>query len=118
RMVTRVGERQAIALPQGLIDEFDARARGETRALDVPQSVVAEDVTAVAAPSGLDPVDDDEVRPAAPAPTPAELVQDPVAPVSEPLTVIPAGDTPLLPPLSPPVEPVEAAVDEDDIAVR
>lgn len=40
-MVTRVGERRAIAMPEALIAEFDARARGETTLKAVAASPVA-----------------------------------------------------------------------------
>src|SRR5690606_19857098 len=59
-----------------------------------------------------------EVSHARPVSTPAEPVQAAAAPIDAPATVIPAGDTPQLPPLSPPVEPMAAVADEDDIAVR
>src|SRR5690606_19353360 len=119
RMVTRVGERQAIALPQALIEEFDARARGEARVPDVPSVVDPEESAAV--PASFDPgpmADAGEVSHARPVSTPAEPVQAAAAPIDAPATVIPAGDTPQLPPLSPPVEPMAAVADEDDIAVR
>src|SRR5690606_15612589 len=47
-MVTRVGERRAIAMPQALIDAFNALARGRTL-------LAAEDATSVAAPAAPKP---------------------------------------------------------------
>ena len=122
-MVSRVGDRQAIALPQALIDEFDARAKGERRSIpELAQAAApAEPQPAPEVGSDVQPGDDavatDGAVPEAPlpaaAPEPAE-----VADIREPATIIPAGETQLLPPLSPPVEPLAAAFDEDDIAVR
>ena len=128
-MVSRVGDRQAIALPQALIDEFDARARGALG----PASLAAADVPASApepAPEpATEPVSTDDTRPApetgaaaeavpSAATEPADTAELEVADISEPAHVIPAGDTQVLPALSPPVEPLVAAADEDDIAVR
>ncbi|MFC3552362.1 Hpt domain-containing protein [Lysobacter cavernae] len=41
-MVTRVGERRAIAMPEALIAKFDARARGESYAAPLPVATVAQ----------------------------------------------------------------------------
>ena len=123
-MVSRVGERQAIALPQPLIDEFDARARGghasaalEAAGSSVPAPEAApatEPVATDEAASGSRPGPDAPVVPIA---TPA-LAETEGADISEPAHAIAAGDTQVLPPLSPPVEPLAIPADEDDIAVR
>ncbi|MCE7031109.1 Hpt domain-containing protein [Lysobacter sp. GX 14042] len=125
-MVSRVGDRRAIALPQALIEEFDARARGErpaavSREVPAPAPAVSgpdrAGVEAADAPLASDIAADSDApaaaqAPAVPAPAPAAV------PITEPLSAIPTADTPGLAPLSPPVEPVAAPLDEDDIAVR
>ncbi|WP_154656603.1 response regulator, partial [Novilysobacter defluvii] len=124
-MVSRVGDRQAIALPQALIDEFDARARGEKRSVPDPvQGTGADHAGPEEAPAsqpGVQPGSGDvaAAQDEAEAPlqdAPAEPGE--VAGIQEPATVIPAGETPVLPPLSPPVEPLATGFDDDDIAVR
>lgn len=75
-MVTRVGERRAIAMPDALIAEFDARARGETTLTDL----------LAAAPAVAQVAQHASDEPAAPA-QPVEL-----KPLSAPISDQPAGD--------------------------
>lgn len=78
-MVTRVGERRAIAMPDALIAEFDARARGETTL----KTVAAAPATPVAKPVAK-PVA--EAQPAADAP------HVDLKPLSAPMSDQPVGD--------------------------
>lgn len=88
-MVTRVGDRRAIAMPEALIAEFDARSRGETTLGDL--AAAAQAAAPVVAPA----------KPAAPV---AEAVHD------EPHHVD-------LKPLSAPISD-QPLTDDDDIGVR
>ena len=91
-MVTRVGDRRAIAMPEALIAEFDARSRGETTLGDLAAAHVA--------------------KPAAkPAPAPAPK---PTPQVVDDATHEPHVD---LKPLSAPISD-QPLTDEDDIGVR
>src|SRR5690606_12131927 len=124
-MVSRVGDRQAIALPQALIDEFDARARGEKRSVPDPlQATGADHAGPEEAPASQPDVQPGSGDVAAAQDEAGAALQDApaepgeVAGIQEPATVIPAGETPVLPPLSPPVEPLATGFDDDDIAVR
>jgi len=88
-MVTRVGERRAIAMPEALIAEFDARSRGQTTLGDLAASAAK----AVAAPKQAAPV----------APVVAEVAHDELHADLKPLSA-PISDQPL--------------TDDDDIGVR
>src|SRR5688500_15744040 len=50
-MVTRVGERRAIAMPDALIAEFDARSRGETTLKAIAAAPVAPAAKPIAKPA-------------------------------------------------------------------
>jgi chemosensory pili system protein ChpA (sensor histidine kinase/response regulator) len=63
-MVTRVGTRQAIAMPEGLIAEFDARARGERIAAGTANAEAAH-VEPASAPLDLKPLSAPMVEPGA-----------------------------------------------------
>ncbi|WP_425604557.1 response regulator [Novilysobacter erysipheiresistens] len=95
-MITRVGSRRAIAMPEALIAEFEARSRGETRlhaaVVDTPDAEVPA-ITTVAT---------------------AEPAVDAVASRAQPTV---ATGLATLAPLSAPVEDTQAG-DEDDIGVR
>ncbi len=90
-MVTRVGERRAIAMPEALIAEFDARARGTT--------------TLTAAVLAAKP---------APTPAPAPVQASKPTPVATPDADAPHVE---LKPLSAPISDQPVA-DDDDIGVR
>ncbi|MBU8975463.1 Hpt domain-containing protein [Lysobacter sp. MMG2] len=95
-MVTRVGERRAIAMPEALIAEFDARARGETTLGHLAAAVAA--------------------APAKPAPTPAPTPA-PKPVVAEPVHTDADESHADLKPLSAPISD-QPVGDEDDIGVR
>lgn len=92
-MVTRVGERRAIAMPEALIAEFDARARGETTLKAVASAPVAP-VTPVARPAAKPVVEAVDAHDAH-----AEAGHADLKPLSAPISDQPVGD-------------------EDDIGVR
>ncbi|WP_238978831.1 Hpt domain-containing protein [Novilysobacter arseniciresistens] len=111
-MVTRVGDRRAIAMPERLIAEFDARSRGQSL-LRAPAAATA------AAPEAPAPAAEVDV-----ATTPSPAVQPqpqptprPAAPVTPrvPSETAAAGST--LAPLSAPIDDTQAG-DDDDIGVR
>ncbi|MDR0183418.1 Hpt domain-containing protein [Lysobacter arvi] len=78
-MVTRVGERRAIAMPEALIAEFDARSRGETTLGDL-----------TAAAQAAQPV---AAKPAAPvADVPREQAPVELKPLSAPISDQPQTD--------------------------
>nr|WP_281781115.1 Hpt domain-containing protein [Lysobacter auxotrophicus] len=90
-MVTRVGERRAVAMPEALIAEFDARSRGETTLGDLAAAAQA-------------------ARPVAPAKPAAPVVATPVVAHEETPHVE-------LKPLSAPISD-QPLTDDDDIGVR
>ncbi len=73
-MVSRIGERRAVALPEGLIEEFDARSRGESVSVDATTSVGGAPVPPAAkvelaplsAPIGDEPAFEDDPQARAP----------------------------------------------------
>nr|WP_232141846.1 Hpt domain-containing protein [Luteimonas sp. MHLX1A] len=73
-MVSRIGERRAVALPEGLIEEFDARSRGESISVDATTSVGGAPVPPAAkvelaplsAPIGDEPAFEDDPQARAP----------------------------------------------------
>jgi len=87
-MITRVGERRAVAMPTALIAEFEARARGEH------PSVVA-----------------------TPAPVAPALVAEPKAPAEAVALEAPQPLAAALKPLSAPISET-VALDDEDIGVR
>ncbi len=93
-MVTRVGERRAIAMPEALIAEFDARARGET---------TLGHLAALAAKPAVAPIAKPVAKPAAPLVEATHSDSDEahaeLKPLSAPISDQPVGD-------------------EDDIGVR
>ncbi|MDI9238906.1 Hpt domain-containing protein [Lysobacter sp. LF1] len=90
-MVTRVGERRAIAMPDALIAEFDARSRGETTLKAI--------ASMAAAPVVAKPAVKPAAKPAAEAPAHADVPHAELRPLSAPISDQPAAD-------------------EDDIGVR
>ena len=93
-MLTRVGERRAIAMPDALINEFDARSRGQAIATaePVPTEVLAPNVTDVPA-----------------------VVVEPAQPAAQ-IQVI--RTIAALRPLSAPIESRRDDEDDDDIGIR
>ncbi|WP_460758728.1 response regulator [Lysobacter fragariae] len=76
-MVTRVGDRRAIAMPDNLIAQFDARARGEILAPLEPATIDVTETAEVAAPAER------------PAPAPTALDRKLSAPMAD---VVPGED--------------------------
>jgi chemosensory pili system protein ChpA (sensor histidine kinase/response regulator) len=91
-MVTRVGERRAIGMPEALIAEFDARARGETTLRQLAATVaVAPAAKPVAKPAAAPTVETSHAD--------ADETHADLKPLSAPISDQPVGD-------------------EDDIGVR
>ena len=88
-MITRVGDRRAIAMPEALVAEFEARSRGRTTA-----------------------------RVEAPADVPVEAAQTALPPAAKPVEAsAPASAPAVLKPLSAPIDDTVAG-DEEEISVR
>ncbi|KIQ97907.1 Hpt domain-containing protein [Lysobacter sp. A03] len=124
-MLTRVGDRRAIAMPTALINEFEARVRGESVAAEVGTSateagpaVATEMYEATLAPPADGP-DADIQEPAEPQPEIAEAPQmsgaseEPAVPAEVTQLV---HKTNILGPLSAPI--VEHQDDDDEIGIR
>ncbi|MGQ4660127.1 Hpt domain-containing protein [Lysobacter sp. F6437] len=99
-MITRVGDRRAIAMPERLIAEFDARSRGESLLHATPESQRTITKVETSTPAGAE-------APAAKSPAPTFAYRD---------DAVDTGAT-VLTPLSAPMEEAQAG-DEDDIGVR
>ncbi|QOW21616.1 Hpt domain-containing protein [Lysobacter avium] len=124
-MLTRVGDRRAIAMPAALVNEFEARARGESVVAEAGFSTTeAEPVVApwTSGPIGAQPVDgpgadvaeDSEAQPEiAQAPQVPEPSEEPAAPAEVTQFV---HKTNILGPLSAPI--VEHQDDDDEIGIR
>ena len=74
-MVSRIGERRAVALPERLIEEFDARSRGESASADAtpvageastPPPAAKVELAPLSAPIGDDPAFEDDTQVRAP----------------------------------------------------
>jgi chemosensory pili system protein ChpA (sensor histidine kinase/response regulator) len=131
-MITRVGDRRAISMPDALIEAFDARAKGRevTLPLDMPAAPVLEEMTFAPVQDAVaDSVDArDDAVPVAVEPTiePAtgSMVEADTDADTEPSPIIESTELPVasaaprvqgLRPLS---SPLEAAAASDDDALR
>jgi chemosensory pili system protein ChpA (sensor histidine kinase/response regulator) len=135
-MITRVGDRRAISMPDALIEAFDARAKGRevTLPLDMPAAPVLEEMTFApvqdAVADSVDARDDDVpvavepiIEPATGSMVEADETAD-MAADTEPSPIIESAELPVasaaprahgLRPLS---SPLEAAAASDDDALR
>jgi chemosensory pili system protein ChpA (sensor histidine kinase/response regulator) len=135
-MITRVGDRRAISMPDALIEAFDARAKGRevTLPLDMPAAPVLEEMTFApvqdAVADSVDARDDDvpvavepTIEPATGSMVEADETAD-MAADTEPSPIIESAELPVasaaprahgLRPLS---SPLEAAAASDDDALR
>jgi chemosensory pili system protein ChpA (sensor histidine kinase/response regulator) len=139
-MVTRVGDRRAISMPDALIEAFDARAKGRevTLPLDVPAAPVLEEMTfaPVQTPVQDDVADSVDARDAAapmkPEPTTERTTESATGSMGEvdaaaddePSPIIESAELPAAPTaprvqgLRPLSSPLEAAAASDDDALR
>jgi chemosensory pili system protein ChpA (sensor histidine kinase/response regulator) len=131
-MITRVGDRRAISMPDALIEAFDARAKGRevTLPLDMPAAPVLEEMTFApvqdAVADSVDARDDDVPVAVEPTIEPAtgSMVEADTDADTEPSPIIESAELPVtsaaprahgLRPLS---SPLEAAAASDDDALR